>query len=95
MKIRALLERDERIPSSVDYEQEFQGPDGEWESRMVTVEGDLITEYDPFNTGDSPSTSTFEPTGVIIKDTGEQLDLRQFLKSLTPQQYQWIINQAE
>jgi hypothetical protein len=88
------LERDERIPASVDYEQEFQGPDGEWDSRMLTVEGDLIIEHDPYNTGDSPSISTFEPTGVIVKETGDQLNLQQFLKSLTPQQYQWIINQA-
>ena len=94
MKLQALLERDSRTPTSVEYEQEFQGPDGEWDSRMLEVTGDLITEYDPYATGDSPSQSTFEPRSVTVKDTGEELDLVAFLKTLDEKSYQWLINQA-
>lgn len=94
MKLQALLERDTSTPTSVEYEHQFQGPDGEWDSRMLVITGNLITEYDPYATGDSPSISTFEPTGVTAKDTGEELDLTAFIKSLDQKSYQWIIDQA-
>ena len=94
MKIRAILERDQRVPTSVDYEQEFQDANGEWDYRVVTIEGDAITEYDPYNTGDSPSIGTFEPRRAFVKDTGAELDLMPFIKSLDHKSYQWIINQA-
>jgi hypothetical protein len=95
MKIRALLERDSRIPTSVDYEDyPVQTANGETDYIVVTIEGDCITEYDPYATGDSPSVGTFEPTRAFNKETNEELDLQQFIKSLDPKSYQWIIDQA-
>ncbi len=94
MKLKALLERDTSVPTSVDYEQEFQDANGEWDYRFITIEGNCITEYDPYATGDSPSQSTFEPTRAFVKDTGEEIELTPFLKSLDPKSYQWIVDQA-
>jgi hypothetical protein len=95
MKIRAILERDISVPTSVDYEDyPVQLPNGETDYIVVTIEGNAITEYDPYNTGDSPSIGTFEPTRVFNKETGEELELQAFIKSLDDKSYQWIINQA-
>lgn len=94
MKLRAILERDISIPVSVDYEQEFQGPDGEWDTRIITIDGDVVVERDPYATGDSPTWTTFEPTAAYVKDTGDSLDLKQFLQSLDAKQHQWILDQA-
>jgi hypothetical protein len=95
MKIRALLERVTNVPTSVDYEEyELPLPNGGTELIDVTIEGNCVTEYDPYATGDSPSISTFEPERAFNKATGQEIDMGAFIRSLDAKSYQWIINQA-
>lgn len=75
MKIRQLLERDTSVPSTAEYEYQFQLPNGEWSTEMIEISGYVHTEHDPYNTGDSPTQTTFEPVEATVKSTGKPFDM--------------------
>lgn len=91
MKIRQLLERDSSEPASVEYEFEFQRPDGEWDSTMIEIRGNVHTQYDPYNTGDSPTQTHFEPIEATDKSTGKPFDLK-LIKD--QKSWDWISQEA-
>lgn len=91
MKIRQLLERDNSTPATVEYELEYQRPDGEWDSSIIEINGRVHTEHDPYNTGDSPAQTTFEPVSAYDKTTGKPFDLSMIKDQKA---WDWISQQA-
>ncbi len=80
MKISQILEgrvsgtqRQQRIPVSFEYEQEYQVGTDEWHTRMLIVKGVVEYETDMYGTGDSPSGSSFEPQVITNASTGQEM----------------------